>query len=458
MDLEAQRAAARWFGAERTYFLVGGSTVGNQAAILACCRDGETVVMLRGSHRSVYAGAMLAGAQPRYVPMAYDQGRDGWFLGDDTVLRDGSITADLPSKNIFAVHVTRPNYYGMATDLEPWLAFAHAHGAPLIVDEAHGSHFGLHREFPASALALGADLVIQSTHKTLGALTQASMLHVGRGAVVEMARLERALQMLQSSSPSALLTISLDLARAAVEGGGQQCFDPVLGLAHALRRDIAAMPALVVVGTDDPTKIVVDVRGLGRTGFDVADELRTTSKVGVELADLHRIVLSITVGDSEESIAGMRDGLTAVPGGVSGNLNGGLSPGATMGSQRLGIDRDAAEKSGSEGRPRFSTMAMPDVVVTPRQAEQLPTEEVAVEVAAGRIVAEFIIPYPPGVPLVVPGERLDRQVMSAAVEFIRAGCRIVGPQDPSLQRIRVLAPRPNATDATDATEALDSRV
>ena len=440
---EAQAAAAALFGAEQTFFLVNGSTVGNQAAILACCGDGDALVMLRGSHRSVYAGAMLAGAVPSYVPMEYDVERDGWFLGDVsalTSLADRSRPSGLSGLTgplgpfggrLAAVHVTRPNYYGMAADLAPWVEFAHERGVPLIVDEAHGSHFGFDSRLPASALSLGADIVIQSTHKTLGALTQASMLHVGIGAGgrVDAGRIARALQMLQSSSPSALLTISLDLARDALETAGAAALDGVIDLAQTLRGAAALLPGFSPVRTDDLTKVVIDVAGTGRSGFAVAVALRSEEGVWVELADFRRIVLSITAGDDSDSVAIVAEALRRVHARGSSE--------ATVPNATVAANAPSAPAAPDPDRP-LPSMPLPAMVVPLRRAERAPDEVVGLGRAVGRVVAEFVIPYPPGIPLVVPGERIDNEVLAALARFIEAGCRIVGPHDPTLGTLRVI--------------------
>ena len=411
---DAQRAAADEFGSGRTFFLVNGSTVGNQAAIMGTCRDGDMIVMPRGSHRSVYAGCVLAGAVPRYVPIGYDAIRDGWFAADIASFAHLGLGGNLAG-SMRAVHVTRPNYYGMACDLAPWLALARAHDAVLIVDEAHGSHFGRDPRLPASALSLGADIVIQSTHKTLGALTQSSMLHVGHDAIatgcVDTERLAHTLQMLQSSSPSALLTISLDLARAALRDNP---FGGVVDLAVRLRAEIDTIASLATVATDDPTKVVVDVTGLAMTGFDAADVLRSACRLWVELADFRRVVVSVTVGDSVDSIDMVADAFRSLTRGPLPNRRSG---------------------SPSPGPPGIT---IPEMVLAPRQADHTKTRPVALEHVLGEVIGEYVIPYPPGIPLLVPGERIDTSAMDALTQFLAAGCRIVGPFDPDLRELRVL--------------------
>lgn len=398
---EAQRRAASTFGAGRTFFLVGGSTVGNLAAFCAHASDGTDVAVLRGSHRSVYAGIVLSGARPHYLPVTHDTTEDGWFLADPKE------TGSLPEE-LAIVHVTRPNYYGMATDLAPFRALADRTNAVLVVDEAHGSHFGFHPLFPASALSQGADVVIQSTHKTLRALTQASMLHTRSG--FDTSRLERALPMLQSSSPSALLTVSLDLARAETDASSDSLFPDLLALAGHARSAIGELEGFRIVDlsrdgvSTDPAKLVIDVSERGWTGFTASKWLRENDRVWIELADFRRIVCSLTFADGPVTLQLLLDALR--------RLHGATPPTTTIGGH-------------------LNSLPVPPQSIPPRQALSAPAESVAVGDAANRTCAEYVIPYPPGIPLVVPGERLTPEVLVALADFRLAGATIVGPTDRS---------------------------
>ena len=405
----AQQRAATTFGADRTFFLVNGSTGGNLSAITAFAGDGDQILMLRGSHRSVYTGAALSGAMPRYVPMMRNEVHDGWFVAE----------APRFEGNLAVIHITRPNYYGMACDLAPYVELANRTGAILVVDEAHGSHFGLHPDLPRSALHEGADVVIQSTHKTLGALTQASMLHV-RGTRADPDRLARSLQMLQSSSPSALLTLSLDLAAAQVANEGSQMMSRTVALARSVRHALATIPGLRLLGDElldgtivalDPTKIVIDVAGLGGSGFRAARFLKEHERINVELADHRRIVCSLTIGDDEDSATVLVQALTSLA--------------------RSAPEADTAASA--------SLPAIPELVETPHRALQLPTASAAMADCVDRTCAEYVIPYPPGIPIVVPGERLTAEVLASIRGFRAAGSRIVGPVDPTGERLLVLA-------------------
>ncbi len=404
----AQDAAAATFGAGRTFFLVGGSTVGNLAAFIAHAGDGDHVAVLRGSHRSVYSGIVLSGALPHYLPAAHDADEDGWFLAGPA-----AAAAELPDR-LAIVHVTRPNYYGMACDLGPYRRLADRTGAVLVVDEAHGSHFGFHPAFPASALAEGADVVVQSTHKTLRALTQASMLHVRDG--FDATRLERALPMLQSSSPSSLLTVSLDLARAEIDESAGALFDALNALAVSARAAIHTLDGFRVVDlrrngvTVDPAKLVIDVSGRGWSGFAASKWLRENARVWIELADFRRVVCSLTFGDSDASLDVLLSAL--------GRLHAARPP-------ELVSDTP------------LSSLPIPPQSVAPRIALNAEVETVPLDAARDRTCAEYLIPYPPGIPLVVPGEQLTREVLDALHSFRSAGSTIVGPNDRTGSTLRV---------------------
>ncbi len=258
--------------------------------------------------------------------------------------------------------------------------------------------------------------MIQSTHKTLGALTQASMLHVGTERV-DTARLARSLQMLQSSSPSALLSISLDLASEHLRENGASTFDECVDFAMQVREEVAAMPGLRVVpdladpgpsGASssfevDPTKVVIDVVGTGMNGFAAASWLKANQRINVELADHRRIVCSLTIGDTTETARALIDSLRA-------------------------LSNQATSVSDSSS---FSLPAIPPMDLPPRSALQAATEVVRAADAEGRTCAEYVIPYPPGIPMVVPGERLTREVLQAIDGFRTAGSKIVGPTDSS---------------------------
>jgi arginine decarboxylase len=416
--LEAQRLAADAHGADHTFFLINGSTVGNITSIMATCFDGDRVIMPRASHRSVYGGVVLSGAIPIYVEPDYIP-EIGFPLATSAeavarLLRQHS--------GVKAVHITSPNYYGYLSDTAAIAQLAHAANAALCVDEAHGSHLAFHPALPASAVALGADIVIQSTHKTQSALTQGSMLHVNEGRV-NVARVGQILALLQTSSPSSIILASIDAARHFSATQGEALLERALRLAQMARAEIRAMEGLWCYGEDlvgrggifsyDPTKLVVRVRETGLSGFQFYDRLRYDHGIDGEFADRSHVIFSITMGDTEASVEKLLRALRSM-------------------ARCAAADAPAAEAEVS------LPTGLPAMAMTPREAYYAASRPVSFDEAAGHISAENLIPYPPGIPLVVPGERIE-QVHLDYLRYIRSiGGGIVGPEDKTLATVRVV--------------------
>jgi arginine decarboxylase len=418
--VRAQADAAAVFGADRTFYLVNGATAGNLAALMATASDGERVLVARGSHRSVYAGLVLSGARPSYLSPIANTELDGLF-GIDPADVERELDAD---PLIRAVHVTSPSYYGFTIPLGALAAVTSARDVPLIVDEAHGSHFVFNAAFPGSALSLGADLVVQSPHKTLGSLTQSSLLHLA-GSRVDGDRVDQALQMLQSSSPSALLLLSLDLAVAESFETGRSAWEKAIDYANSVRAALRDAEGVHVLGEEikatpgiadfDPTKLVVDVSRLAMSGQESAAWLKRHWRINPEFSDLRRIVFSITTGDDDESVELLISALRALD-----------RTEATDASQLL-----------ASLWPRQS----PTLALTPREGFAAPAETVNLDAALGRVTAEMIVPYPPGIPILVPGELLTEAVIATLRQLLAAGCRMVGMADPSAASIRCVSQR-----------------
>lgn len=417
--VSAQRAAATTFGADRTFFLVNGATVGNIAAISACCTDGEEILVARGSHRSVYAALVISGARPYYLAPIANRTLDGLFGVDPAEIASALDT----NPSIRAVHVTSPSYYGFTLPIADIAQITHARGVPLIVDEAHGSHFGFHSEFPATALSQGADAVVQSPHKTLGSLTQSSLLHV-RGDRIDVTRVDQELQMLQSSSPSALLLVSLDVAIAEMANTGVSRWGAAIRRANEIRDAISSVAGVDLYGEEvvdnagiwgfDPTKLVVDVVDLNTTGQAAAEWLRREHHINPEFSDLRRIIFSITTGDNDDDAEVLIASLRALARVASGL---------------------PAPQNLSALWPRES----PPLVRTPRQGFGKNTVTVPTKQAPGATAAEMIVPYPPGVPLLVPGELVTEDVLDTLEQLLAAGCHVVGMADPTGASIRCLS-------------------
>lgn len=407
---EAQALAAEAFGASETFFLVNGSTSGLHALVLSACRPDEAIALSRASHLSAFGALILAGVRPVFAGESWD---DAWQL-PGALCAQGAVAA-LGDPGVRALVVTRPDYFGRATDLAPIAEACHAHDRLLLVDEAHGAHLGLDPRLPEPALRLGADAVVQSTHKLLGALTQASMLHLG-GTRLDPVRVRRMLRLLQTTSPSYLLMASLDAARRARVRTGARDWARTLDLAASARLRLLGH-GIPTLGPDhgpsgdwDPAKLVVDLAGTGHDGFAVAEHLHARARVQVELATSRYVGAVVSPGNSEEDVSRLVDGLLVA----------------------LGEPRAHATK----------LPALPpsgELVVLPRAAFLGESRRVSLERAHLEVSAELICPYPPGLPVVIPGERLTRQMLEYLQALRAAGASFVGPEDPTLETIQVCA-------------------
>jgi arginine decarboxylase len=398
---KAQEKAAACFGAEETFFLVNGATAGVLAVLLAAAGPGKPVLLPRASHQSVFHGLILSGACPVYLPVRSHTGLG--LPGMVTTSDLKAVLTDLPRGTL--VVLLHPNYYGLAGEIRAQVQLAHEHGCPVLVDEAHGAHFITSTLFPTPALSTGADFVVQGAHKVLGAFTQAAFLHCQGGGDLPY-RLRDVLRMVESSSPSYLLMASLDVARFQLQQESELWSDAVRQ-AEDLRRRIECIPGLQapgdqlldVPGVDawDPTRLVVNVRGLGITGFAAADWLCRQRRLLVEMADFQNLVFILGPADTDLKLNDiLLDGLESLA--------------AVCGS---GAERCSY--------PDPLELPLPPQVMTPREAFFAPCSRVPWEEAAGRVAAELVAPYPPGVPVVCPGERISRDVLEFLTEWQAAG-------------------------------------
>ncbi|CAH0122701.1 Arginine decarboxylase [Paenibacillus sp. CECT 9249] len=430
---EAQELAAACFGAEETHFLVGGSTVGNLALILTCCTEpGDLLIVQRNVHKSVLHGLMLAGARAVFVAPRLDP-------------RSGLATAPAPEAVRRALErypaakgvlLCSPNYYGMGIDLRPLAQLAHEHGKPLLVDEAHGAHYGLHPALPDSALQCGADGVVQSTHKMLSALTMGAMLHV-QGPRLDRALLKQRLTMLQSSSPSYPLMASLDVSRRFVHSRGPLAFERGLEAALEFRRRMERLPQFALLGPAqsdayaslDPFKAVVSDRTGAYSGYELQALLEDRGCVP-EMSDARHVVLAFGLGstpeDTDRLFAAFRDIAETIGREAGSRITNGPAP-----------DELRREEPPATPRPAAGTGVSDPVPFGMRPYREDEIEAVPLAAAAGRIAAEMAIPYPPGIPLVYPGELIAEQTQAALATVMERGAKCQGVQDPTLRTIRV---------------------
>lgn len=430
---QAQTLAADAFGAEQTYFLANGSTCGLEAAILATCGPGDKILVPRNVHRSVIAGLVLAGAWPVFVAPAYDAD-----LGLPLGLSVETLTAALEDHpDVRAVVLVSPTYHGLCSEVGAIAELAHAHGIPLLVDEAHGPHFAFHPALPRAALAQGADLVVQSTHKVLSALSQASMLHV-QGPRIDRDRLQAALQLTQSTSPSYLLLASLDAARHQMATQGKALLSQTVDLALGLRQQLAAIPGLRVIDPAhiaaqpslqalDLTRITVDVSGLGMTGLEADEILHDTYGVTAELPELGHLTLIVSLGntpaDGQRCVEGFRQ-----------LVDQGADPASTgVASAQPSLPQPSLPQA----EAIQAAWTMPQV--SPREAFFAAKETVAAAAAIGRLSAETLSAYPPGIPTVVAGEVITAAAIAHLQTVKQQGGYVTGNSDPTLETLTVLA-------------------
>lgn len=422
---QAQARAAAAFGASRTWFLVGGATIGNIAAICSTVGDGEKLLVARASHRSVYAGIWASGAVPVYLPPVRNDPLDGLFGVDADDVR----TALAAHPDIRAIHVTTPSMYGFTIPLQEIAGIADDHDVALIVDEAHGTHFAFHPDLPATALSLGADVVIHSPHKALGSLTQSAVIH-HQGRRVDPNQLDGSLQMLQSSSPSALLLVSLATSIDEMAFRGAEHWGRVLELAHRARARLAEDGRFTVHGAEiagapgidayDPAKLVIDTAGTGLSGYAADRWLIENRGVRAETADLRRLVFSLTAADGAETVEMLVSAL-----------------------------RELAESNG--GHRHLASiaarwpLALPTLALPPRIAAQAPVRTLTLREAVGEVATEMIVPYPPGIPLLAPGEIVSAGVIDSLMQLREAGSRIVGMASPETATLRCVDQRSAAT-------------
>lgn len=425
---EAQDLAAKAFGADHSFFLVNGTSAGVQAMILAACRPGDEIIVARNVHKSIIAGIILSGAQPVFVvPHLHPHFGLAMCLTPEQVAE-----ALRRHPRIRAVLLINPTYYGVTADLKRIADLVHAQGKILLVDEAHGPHFRFHEELPVPALEAGADACAQGIHKILGGLTQASILHL-KGDRLDPAWVQSVLRLIHTTSASYLLLASLDAARMQIATEGARLLEHALAVARHIREEVNLIPGLHSFGREitgqpwahdlDPTKVTITVRDLGLSGQQVELILRRQYDIQVELSDLYNILLIVGFGNSPQEGALLVRSL--------GDL-----------AARAGDFRDPAVTALLARAERAGCLPpLPDLAILPREAFFAPARGVALEEAAGLVSTEIITCYPPGMPIICPGERFTEEVIEHLLIIREAGFRVSGPRDPRLETVRVLAER-----------------
>ena len=411
---EAEELAAEAFGAAHAFLMVGGTTSSVQSMVLSCCKRGDKIIMPRNVHRSAINALVLCGAQPIYVNPDVDC-RLGISLGMCLEQVEAAIRNN---PDAVAVFVNNPTYYGVCSDLRSIVKLAHEHGMLVLADDAHGTHFYFGEGLPVSAMAAGADIAAVSMHKSGGSLTQSSFLLTGPG--VSVGHVRQIINLTQTTSGSYLLLSSLDISRRNLALRGRREFEKVIGLAEYAREEINniggyyAFSEELVNGNSifafDRTKLSVHTLEIGLAGIEVYDILRDEYDIQIEFGDIGNILAYLSIGDRRQEVERLVSALAEV-------------------KRRYKKDR-----AGMLTQEYID----PKVVATPQEAFYAPKESLPLEETAGRICSEFVMCYPPGIPILAPGEEITEDILDYIVYAKEKGCSMTGPEDAGIRRLNVL--------------------
>jgi len=429
----AEELAASAWGAHRAWLLGDGSTAGNRVWCMGTLRDGEDVIVARDAHTSVLAGLVASGARPRWVsPRVHPE--LGLPLGIDPVALENALKT---SPGVRHVILSSPSYSGTCTDISACVDVARTYGAQVFVDSAWGAHLPFHPDLPTDAMAAGASGAVVSVHKSASALSGGALLLAGPGA--DLARLDAAVRADRSTSPLLAMMASIDAARRDLACDGHEQLAGVLEAAHFLRKHIDQIPGLRAPGARelglpahlvDPTKLVVDVSGLGHTGWSIERLLREGGTVP-EGADARRVVFVLGyAGSTAMSTAGavLADLL---------EISYLLGTRARDDTAVLPLLQEDCQIGGA-----WDLLGTPlEAVMTPRQAQQCAAITVQAPAAIGRVAAEALVPYPPGVPVVAPGEVITQAVVEVLRAVHEGGGYLHGCADPTAATVRVVQGR-----------------
>jgi arginine decarboxylase len=421
---DALRLAAEAWGARRTWWLVNGASQGNHAALLALAHRGTEIVTQRNAHSSTIDALVISGLRPTFVAPELDpELHIAHCMTPEALERALDATP-----GAVGATVVSPTYFGAVADIAGLADVAHRRGVPLVVDEAWGAHLPFHEDLPKHALSLGADLVISSIHKIVGSLTQSAMIHLGHDSLIEESVVDRSVTLIESTSPNSLLFGSLDAARRSAAVNGRELLGETLAALRRVRDAVREIPGLEVLDERlagapgvfdyDPLRLAVDVRGTSASGFELARLVREQSDVLLELAGENVLVAVFGMGEPA-----------------------GLAAKRVIGALRQAVDTIAEQP----GAPDPSEFAPPppwgELVMTPREAFLGPQEVVATAEAVGRVAAESLAAYPPGIPNVLPGERLTAETLEYIEQTLAHGGSLRGASDRELRTLRVALER-----------------
>ena len=411
---EAEILAADAFGAANAFLMVGGTTSSVQSMVLSCCKRGEKIILPRNVHRSVINALVLCGAVPVYVNPEVDR-----KLGISLGMRVDQVRRAIQENpDAVAVLVNNPTYYGVCSDLRTIVKLAHEAGMLCLADEAHGTHFYFGDGMPVSAMGAGADMAAVSMHKSGGSLTQSSLLLTGER--VNAGHVRQIINLTQTTSGSYLLMSSLDISRRNLARRGKTVFRKVVEMAEYAREEINAVGGYYAYGRElingdsifdfDPTKLSIHTRDIGLAGIEVYDILRDEYDIQIEFGDIGNILAYLSIGDRMQELERLVSALAEIKRRYMKDPYGLLS----------------------------QEYIAPEVVYSPQEAFYADKKSVPLSESEGFICSEFVMCYPPGIPILAPGERITREILDYIVYAKAKGCSVTGPEDPMIERVNVI--------------------
>ena len=411
---EAEQLAAEAFGAAHAFLMVGGTTSAVQTMILSVCTRGDKIILPRNVHRSVINAMVLCGAVPVYVNPDVDQ-RLGIALGMKVSQVEEAIKEN---PDAVAIFVNNPTYYGICSDIRSIVKLAHDNEMYVLADEAHGTHFYFGENLPIDAISAGADMAAVSMHKSGGSLTQSSILLIGKE--LHEGYVRQIINLTQTTSASYLLLSSLDISRRNLALRGREIFAQVMDLAEYARKEISHIGGYYAYSSDminhdsiydfDKTKLSIYTLDIGLAGIEVYDKLRDEYDIQIEFGDMGNILAYLSIGDRRQDIERLASSLAEI--------------------KRL-------NSRGKEGLMPYEYIS-PELAVSPQAAFYADKEQLDIQDTAGRICSEFLMCYPPGIPILAPGEMITDEILDYIIYAKEKGCSITGPEDPDIKKLNVL--------------------
>lgn len=414
---KAQQLAADAYGSDAAFFSIHGTSGAIQAMIMSVVSAGDKIIIPRNVHKSITAGIILSGAIPVYMQPALDK-NVGIAHGVTPETVEKTLKENPDAK---AVLIINPTYYGVATDIKKIADIVHSYDIPLVVDEAHGPHLGFNDKLPMSAMQAGADICSQSTHKIIGALTQCSLLQV-RSERIDINRVQQVLSLLQTTSPSYILMASLDCARRQIALHGEELLSSTIELCDYAREQINSIPGFYCFGKEilgnegvfalDPTKITITCRDLGITGYDLDMILSNKYHIQLELSDLYNVLAVGSFGDTKSSIDTLLKALREIS--------------------------DEYYGKGNKKSDFIDIPSIPTQVKIPREAFNSVKTPVLLKDSIGMVSGEFLMAYPPGIPILCPGEEITQEIVDYVQTLKETGLYVQGTEDPEVEYIKIV--------------------